>query len=251
MSSSLNMLPPAWAQFGAWMVFGSAAALVAVHSTMFALAGERTTLPRKTRARVALLAALLLGAWLGWAIVVAHQRGLVGPQAEGGSPLASLPTLLAMLLAIGVGASFLGLRAVRELNAAMPCWWLIAVQVYRFAGIVFVWPYLSYGLLPAGFAIPAGIGDAITGLAAPFVAFAVARGLPGAPRLAVAWNWFGIVDLLVAPTAAVLTRTQVATIYPLGLIPIFLGPPLGILTHLYSLRNLAANRAAQQAERSA
>jgi hypothetical protein len=108
---------------------------------------------------------------------------------------------------------------------------------------MFIWPFMVGGILPAGFALPAGIGDALTGLAAPFVAAAIAQRRPGAHRWAVAWNWFGIIDLIVAPVAAVLSGAQVAAILPLGLIPIFLGPPLGILTHIYSLRNLAINRA--------
>jgi hypothetical protein len=49
-------------------------------------------------------------------------------------------------------------------------------------------------------------------------------------------------DVGIIQTAAVLSGAQVAAIYPLGLIPIFLGPPLGILTPIYSLRNLAVNR---------
>ena len=53
------------------------------------------------------------------------------------------------------------------------------------------------------------------------------------------WNAFGILDLIVAPTAALLSQAQVLRIYALALVPLFLGPPLGILTHVYSLRNLA------------
>jgi hypothetical protein len=60
-----------------------------------------------------------------------------------------------------------------------------------------------------------------------------------------------VIDLVVATTAAVFAGSQIATIYPLGLIPVFLGPPLGILTHIYSLRNLAANRASLVADPSA
>jgi len=121
---------------------------------------------------------------------------------------------------------------MRTLNAAMPPWWLIAVQTYRVAGAMFIWPFMTAGELPAGFALPAGIGDFLTGLAAPFVAAAVATNRPGARAWAVAWNWFGLIDLIAAPTAAVLTQARVVSIYPLGLVPLFLGPPLGILTHI-------------------
>ena len=244
MTSSLAQVSPPLLTGVAIFLTGSAAALVALHSAMLALAGPRTTLPPRTQVVLPVMAALLLGGWLGWAVVHTHALGLEGPLPGRSSPLAALPTLAAMLVAIGVGVSFLSSRTVRTFYAAMPPDWLIRIQVYRTAGASFLWPFMTDGMLPAAFALPAGIGDAITGLTAPFVAAAVAQGRPGAHRLAVAWNWFGIIDLIVAPTAAVLSGTQLASIHPLGLIPLFLGPPLGILTHIYSLRNLAANRAA-------
>ena len=36
---------------------------------------------------------------------------------------------------------------------------------------------------------------------------------------------------------------RVLEIYPVVLVPLFLGPPLGILTHIFSFRNLAAAKA--------
>jgi hypothetical protein len=53
---------------------------------------------------------------------------------------------------------------------------------------------------------------------------------------------FGIVDLTLAPVAAVLSRTGVIGMYPLSLVPLFVGPPMGILAHVYSIRNLLAAR---------
>jgi hypothetical protein len=34
----------------------------------------------------------------------------------------------------------------------------------------------------------------------------------------------------------------VLALYPISLVPLFIGPPLGILTHIYSLRNLQVNK---------
>src|SRR5262249_12388630 len=85
----------------------------------------------------------------------------------------------------------------------------------------------------------AAIGDFLTGLFAPVVARAVERRRPNAFAWAVAWNLFGTIDLIVAPAAAILSRAGVLTIYPLALVPLFIGPPIGILTHVLSLRNLA------------
>ena len=79
-------------------------------------------------------------------------------------------------------------------------------------------------------------------VAAPFLAVAFARNHRGVRTVAAAWNWFGILDLIVAPVAAVLTQSTNIGRFPLVIIPLFLGPPLGILTHVYSLRNLAVRR---------
>jgi hypothetical protein len=38
---------------------------------------------------------------------------------------------------------------------------------------------------------------------------------------------------------------HVLNIYPLELVPLFLGPPVVILTHILSLRNLAVTRLAE------
>ena len=242
MITPLATISPALLHAVAVFIAGSAVALVGLHTGMLAIAGARTPLSPRTRAFAPVIAALVLGGWLGWALVEAQQRALVGPVSGPQSPVQALPTLAAIVVSIAIGAAFLASRTMRTLNAAIPSDWLIRVQVYRAAGIVFLWPFMLNGTLSAGFALPAGIGDAVTGLAAPFVALAVAQRRPGAYGWAVAWNWFGLADLVVAPTAAVLSGTQLAAIHPLGLIPLFLGPPLGILTHIYSLRNLAVNR---------
>jgi hypothetical protein len=152
------------------------------------------------------------------------------------------------LLIVGVAPMLAGIgilftsRTVRELNAATPPEWLIWLQTYRAAGLIFLFPFLYYGLVPAGFAIPAAIGDFLTGALAPTVGRAVAQRRPGAMTWATAWNLFGILDLIVAPAAAVVTQAPVLYLYPLALIPLFVGPPLGILAHVYSLRNLATLR---------
>ena len=87
-------------------------------------------------------------------------------------PLSGLVSLIPFF---GALLWFLCSAAGRAINSATVPSALVAVQVYRVAGIFFLFPYLSYGALPAGFAWPACVGDTVTGLAAPFVALALLR----------------------------------------------------------------------------
>ncbi|HJY61231.1 MAG TPA: hypothetical protein VJ418_33025, partial [Streptosporangiaceae bacterium] len=54
---------------------------------------------------------------------------------------------------------------------------LVGPRSFRVAGVVFLF-YLALGHLPALFALPAGLGDIATGIAAPLVALRLAQG-PG------------------------------------------------------------------------
>lgn len=118
-------------------------------------------------------------------------------------------------------------RTMRELNVVMPADWLIRVQLYRVVGFVFLYPFFYYGVIPAGFALPAALGDMLTGGLAPVVASAVRDRRPHALTWAVAWNLFGILDLIVAPATAVMSGAQVLYLYPLSIVPLFLGPHSG------------------------
>jgi len=109
-------------------------------------------------------------------------------------------------------------------------------------GLIFLFPFLAYGVLPASFALPAAVGNTLVGLLALPVASALAAGRPSAQRWAVAWNVFGILVTVVAPSAALLPHAQIISIYPLTVVALFLGPPLAVLTHVLSLRNLAVAR---------
>ena len=81
----------------------------------------------------------------------------------------------------------------------------------RVAGVVFLL-YLALGHLPALFALPAGLGDIATGIAAPFVARRLAR---GAGRRAALWfTAFGLTDLIVALTLGALTGFPLLHVTP-------------------------------------
>ena len=232
-------------------VVASSVLMIAAHTAFVSSAVRRTSLSPRAQIVVPLLVAAVLAGWFAWAALAVGDWMIVPePVPLPGQVVQQPPLLLGMAAAVTLGlvVMFISRRA-QEINAATPPSWLIGAQFYRIAGVMFLWPFLAGGFLPAGFALPAGIGDMITGLAAPFVAIAVARNRPGAHARAVAWNWFGILDLVVATAAAVLTHTTNVSRMPLVIVPLFLGPPLGVLTHVWSLRNLRATRRAEIAGR--
>jgi len=127
--------------------------------------------------------------------------------------------------------------------------WLIALQFYRTGGIIFILLYFQ-GLLPALFAFSAGIGDLIVGLSAPIVAYFCWKKTSFSRNLVIAWNVIGIIDLILAITFGILLvlpeqftpitstpSTELMTIFPLVLVPVF-AVPFGILLHIFSLRLL-------------
>lgn len=234
-------MPAVAYRLAAIVIFALGIGMTAVHSALTAVAAQQTFPKRRTVLRVSGAVGAYLTLWLALAFSLAD--GVHFPLAhEESRPLFSLLVGFGpMLLAI---ATLFGSRRIRQLNAAMPSHWLIWAQTYRMAGLMFLFPFLYYGIVPAAFAIPAAVGDFITGALAPLVGLAVTRQKPHAISWAIAWNLFGVLDLIVAPAAAVLSQAQVLGLYPLSLVPLFIGPPLGLLTHVYSLRNLAVRGSA-------
>jgi hypothetical protein len=70
---------------------------------------------------------------------------------------------------LAVGYLLLLSRTFREIIAGIPQHWLIGIQTFRILGGVFLVRYFQ-GQLPGVFAIPAGVGDVLTGIFAPLVA---------------------------------------------------------------------------------
>jgi hypothetical protein len=118
-----------------------------------------------------------------------------------------------------------------------------AMQAWRAGGLGFLALYV-HGVLPGAFAWPAGLGDIAIGVTAPWVTLALVR-RPGfaTSRVFVAWNLFGILDLVVAVgtgglhsalAAAGEVTTGPMAVLPLVLIPAYL-VPLFITLHLAAL----------------
>lgn len=113
---------------------------------------------------------------------------------------------------------------------------LIGVQVYRVAGAIFLYLYWTVGTLSWGFARNAGWGDVMTGVLALPVAWMAWRRMPYASVAIVAWCLFGIADLIVAPASAIYYGAERLFDFPINTVPLFLGPPLGILLQIFVLR---------------
>ena len=144
---------------------------------------------------------------------------------------------IALAVTLGVGYLLLLSRTFREIVAAIPQHWLIAIQTMRILGAVFLVRYFQ-GELPGVFAIPAGVGDFLTGIFAPLVAYWWFAGKPYARTAAIAWNLFGMADLVTAFTLGSLTGGGGGGIvFPIVLIPIY-GVPRAFLIHSYSLIGL-------------
>jgi hypothetical protein len=202
--------------------------------------------------------ASIVAAWTAGALLVTYALG-------------GRLAIFGLLYVVGLAAIGYGLVVVtetgRRLLDAVPQTWLIGAQAFRMAGAGFLLVAAS-DALPAYFAIPAGSGDFIAGLAAPLVALWWAVGASFARRAAWAWNVFGLLDLVAAvgiglglfaaPAAALFGGTpdwleRAATgfqplgapIFPVGtpltFVPTFL-VPIAVLLHLLSMRKLATER---------
>ena len=162
--------------------------------------------------------------------------------------------LFGLLIPLAVAA--IGLwqsESVAGLVSAIPLHWLVAAQVYRVLGGIFLVLWLD-GRLPWQFALPAGIGDVVTGGAAVVVAALLAQNAIGAHRATYAWSLFGIADLVVAVAMGAMTSPGRAHLlaldapnllissYPLVMVPTF-AVPLALMLHgvvLWRLRRGAA-----------
>jgi len=169
----------------------------------------------------------------------------------------AVPTLLfGLAIPVIIAAAGLWLSGtIASLAAAIPLRWLVAAQVFRIEGGIFLVLWAD-GRLPWQFALPAGIGDVSTGVLAAVLAARLARNEAGARNAVYAWCLFGVADLVVAITMGALTSpgrphllafeapNLLITSYPLVMIPTF-GVPLALMLHglvLWRLRREPASK---------
>ena len=181
------------------------------------------------------LAGVALGGWLAITAALAGQGFF--------EDFYALPPH--MLLAIG--------PPLLALLAALPPAWPVAAQTFRIPVEIVLWRLAVAGVIPELLSFTGRNVDILVGLTAPVVAYAcfVRRAWPA--RVAVWWNWAGIVILLnvvvhaqlSAPTPWRLFETDPPTTFiadwPYIWLPDFL-VPLAWLLHAVSLRQLRSRR---------
>jgi len=155
-------------------------------------------------------------------------------------------------IAIGFGAPlaifFAGLRlspAFRDFVLSLDLRLIAGLQAWRFVGLGFLALY-AHNVLPAVFALPAGLGDMAIGIAAPWMIL----GLVDKPAFAAStafrrWNVLGILDLIVAVGIGTLSGLLAAgapgeiTTAPMQTLPLLLIPaflvPLFLILHTAAL----------------
>jgi hypothetical protein len=152
---------------------------------------------------------------------------------------------LSFLVPFGIGTGLLFTQPVRQILTRVSIPGLVGLQVYRNAGAVFLIAYFfTESDLSREFAVNAGWGDILhlTGVLAIPVALAAQARIRRWPLLVVAWCLIGAGDLILAPLTAVLYGGPRVDDFPMNVIPVFLGPPLGILLHVVTLRALWLQR---------
>lgn len=213
----------------------SAAVVVGAFSLLFG----RTTAERLTVAG-------LMAAWFA-VVVAAGATGLLHYERGLGVPGLAAAVVGPILLFSALG---FGTRTGRALIDAAPLELLIGVQAVRVLGVSFVLLHAA-GRLPAPFAPVAGWGDIAVGLIAVWVAWLAARAPERAFRPALAWNVFGVLDLVAAVALGATSSpgpirvffaepgSALMTSLPWIIIPCFLVPALTFL-HLATFRRLRA-----------
>ena len=163
---------------------------------------ERAGLRRRRAVLLGGAAAVVFGGWLAASAVIAdHGWYRTLPW----FPLAAAG-YLGLLLALGRIPV-----VARALAAPGTVSRLELPHAPRVVGVAFLL-YLALGHLPPLFALPAGLGDITSGLAAPLVARRLTRG--GGQRGALWFNAFGVTDLGVALTLGALTGFHLLHVTP-------------------------------------
>ncbi len=238
---------PLWAAVLVVLVIVATAVVAGVGARRAA----RSLFAARKAARVSFLFGVALASWLALAFLIVFLPRPENAPATVGAVIVLTWNLV--LTTVGYGLRFFS-GTYREVVDRIPQQLLLAFQSYRLVGAIFL-ALMAMGILPAYFAVPAGVGDIIAGLAALGAAYLYTKRFAGAWSAAVETNLFGMLDfvvalgagsgLLAAPLQVVFggasATTGLLSVFPLGLIPLFV-VPLGLIVHLHSLTKLFGER---------
>jgi hypothetical protein len=185
--------------------------------------------------------ASVLTLWLALVFLLGAAGAFVRPAGAVPVPILVGVTapLVVFLAALSSWRGFRGFVSTLDLRL------VTTIHSWRFLGLGFLALYAN-GVLPGFFAWPAGLGDIVIGVTAPWMMLAlIRRPAFAAGRLFVLWNLFGILDLIVALGTGALGSGLAASLagevttgpmarLPLVLVPAFFVPLLFIL-HLVAL----------------
>jgi hypothetical protein len=188
--------------------------------------------------------------WFAFALIMG-----IGARFQAGAANPPLPLGLTFLVPIIVFVvAYRSSSSLRQFANGLDLRFMTAAHVWRIIGFDFLFKY-AQGQLPAGFALPAGIGDVLIAATAIPMALAISRKSASRKRF-MAWNALGLLDLFLAvglgilhseSSLGILARTGANTFilseFPRSLIPTFFVPSF-ILLHLLALarRNEVATR---------
>jgi hypothetical protein len=170
-----------------------------------------------------------------------------------GSPPVAIAAGVAVPLLLFAALLWLS-SSFREFVQTLDLRLVAAMQAWRWAGLGFLALY-AHNVLPAVFALPAGLGDMAVGAVAPWMVLSLAR-QPGfaASRAFVRWNLFGVLDLVVAITIATVSSMLASgtsggiSVAPMALLPLLVIP--AFLVPLFLMLHAAALLQSRQLSRS-
>ena len=227
-----------------YMVFATVTISALILVGVTAALRQAGTAPSRRR-RIVRSTALLLSAWIGLDMLL----GWLGVFEAGGSrkvPWIAFGVAIPIIIGIRMIRDS---EAAREVVRAVPQSWLVGLQSYRGLGSIFL-VLFGMNLLPGAFALPAGFGDVLVGLAALPVAALYAGGSRNRDGWVLLWNMLGITDLVVALACGFLSApgplqllslnqpNYLVAAYPLVMVPLF-AVPLSIVLHTASLSKVS------------
>ena len=229
--------------------FAVALPLIALAIMMIGV--SRASLTSQQTGVTVAVAAFLFGLWFAVVVPPSESNVLNVPPTLQDPPIvlgflfggAAIVWALAWLVPLG-----------RRITMATPLAAIAAFQIPRIMGGVFLIGWLG-GVIPAEFALPAGLGDIWAGIAGWQASKALANGAPNARKLLMRANIIGILDFVFAVGLGIMTSEGFAHLlshdapnivndHPLALFPAFF-VPIFLGFHFISISKMRAERRAE------